>query len=110
MPLERVVGAPDRRRRLAGRARRHRGPGPAEAAGLSLVAGRSFDNLVSVDSSQAPGTLRVAPFMPDASLLIDKLANDPPAVGDRMPLGQSPLTTEQIDLFRAWIDRGAPDD
>ena len=44
---------------------------------------------------------------PDESLLIRYLTG---AVQPRMPLGQSALKAEEIELFREWVRSGAPDD
>ena len=84
--------------------------GTALAGGLSLVPGQAYEQLVSVGSSQLSGTLRVEPFSAETSLLIDKLENMAPAVGGRMPLGGPYLSETQINLVRAWIDRGAMND
>ena len=42
-----------------------------------------------------------------SSPLFDKIANETPENGSRMPLGGDPLTETQIDLIRRWIDEGA---
>ena len=56
------------------------------------------------------GMLRVDPGNPANSFLLTKLdlptAFDP-QFGSRMPLGNPPLTAEQIEDIRAWILRGA---
>ena len=44
---------------------------------------------------------------PAASLVIQYLTGE---TKPQMPLGQTPLPAEQIDLFRAWIKAGAKDD
>ena len=75
---------------------------------LSLMPGASYDNLVSTES-RLDGVLRVTPFAADTSLLIDKLENDFPAIGSRMPLTGNRLSQAQVDLIRAWIDEGAQD-
>lgn len=80
------------------------------AADLSLADGQSYSNLVSVASSQLAGAVRVAPFDSAASLLVDKLENDPPVVGVRMPLDGPYLSAEEAALVRAWIDGGAMND
>ncbi len=82
--------------------------GSIASGDMSLLPGASFDNLVSTES-RLDGVLRVTPFAPDSSLLIDKLENDSPAIGSRMPLNSNRLTQTQIDLIRAWIDEGAQD-
>ena len=50
------------------------------------------------------GTL-VVPGKGTQSLLYKRLIGD--EEGDRMPLDQDPLATEQLDLIRRWIDQGA---
>ena len=49
----------------------------------------------------------VQPGQPDKSLVIGYLTG---AAKPQMPFGQTPLSTEQIDLFRRWIRDGAKDD
>jgi len=44
---------------------------------------------------------------PDHSLIVGYLTGDQKP---QMPFGQTPLTPEQIDLFRRWIRAGAKDD
>ncbi len=81
--------------------------GSGESGELGLLPGQSYGNLVSVES-RLDGVMRVVPFQPDASLLIDKLENASPAIGVQMPLTGQLLQQEQIDLIRAWINEGAP--
>jgi hypothetical protein len=76
------------------------------AAGLSLAA-PTFDKLVNVKSSAARDKLRVVPFEPDQSYLMEKLTSDKPTVGRRMPLASEPLPDEEIQLIREWIAGGA---
>lgn len=82
----------------------------ARAGALSLVEGQSYSNLVSVASSQLAGAVRVSPFDSASSLLTDKLENDPPVVGARMPQDGPYLSAEEAALVRAWIERGAMND
>lgn len=49
----------------------------------------------------------VLPFNSRGSPLWDKLANEFPLFGSRMPFLQAQLTQEQIDLIARWIDEGA---
>jgi dipeptidyl aminopeptidase/acylaminoacyl peptidase len=49
----------------------------------------------------------VIPGKPDDSLAIRYLTG---AMQPRMPMGQPPLKTEEIEAFRAWINDGAKDD
>lgn len=43
------------------------------------------------------------------SPIIDKLEADP-QFGSQMPFGRSPLSDDQIDLIRQWINNGAQND
>jgi hypothetical protein len=56
--------------------------------------------------------VRVVPNDPDASLLVQKL--DPPdgvvPCGSAMPPTGMPLSAEQIEQIRLWIENGAPND
>jgi len=74
--------------------------------GLRLDEGNSYAMLVDVPSVEVPGLRRVAPGEPGNSYLVQKIEGRA-AVGERMPLGGSPLDTEQINLIRQWIAAGA---
>lgn len=41
-----------------------------------------------------------------AKMVYDKLKPD--AIGDRMPLGGPYWPTQQLDLFKEWMDKGCP--
>jgi hypothetical protein len=58
------------------------------------------------DQAQRFGLCNVVPGDPDVSYLIEKLMENP-REGLRMPQVGPPLTTEEIDLIRAWILEGA---
>lgn len=75
------------------------------AGGLSL-AGSTFEKLVNVKSTLAPQKPRVVPSDPDGSFLFEKIAQDKPSAGMRMPPGQ-PLAEDEIAMIRAWIVAGA---
>jgi hypothetical protein len=47
----------------------------------------------------------IVPGDADASLLIERVSDD--FLDDRMPLSGEPLSAEEIDLMRRWIDSGA---
>ena len=49
----------------------------------------------------------VVPGSPDESPLIDKIANQRPQYGVRMPSGKPALTDAQVQKIRAWIAEGA---
>ena len=70
-------------------------------------ANASFASLVGVPSIQVPALERVAANDPDNSYLIQKLEDDPPAAGSRMPQGGPPLDQSVIDDIRGWIAGGA---
>lgn len=75
--------------------------------------GLAYANLVGVDGMgsfcSGMGT-RVVAGDPDASLLYQKLSQEDPACGSRMPQGGDPLPTPVLEAFRAWIQAGALDD
>lgn len=75
------------------------------AGGLSLV-GSTYEKLVNAKSTLAPDKLRVVPFQPDQSFFFEKIAQEKPSAGKRMPPGQ-PLPDEEIAQIRAWIEAGA---
>lgn len=77
--------------------------------GLDLSAGNAHGNLVNVDSREMPNLLRVDPGNPDDSYLVMKIEGAPSIAGGRMPLGRPPLSTDQIQRIRTWIEDGAPD-
>ncbi len=80
--------------------------GGSPAAGMSLESDLSYSNLVGVSSSGVPSILRVAAGDPDNSYLIQKMEGTA-AVGQQMPLGGPPLSSEVIGVVRAWITAGA---
>lgn len=81
--------------------------GSAEA-GLVLVAGQSFGNLVNMPSTQQPGFDRVEPGDPNASYLVKKLRGDANITGSRMPFGQAALSGDLLDRVIQWVQNGAP--
>jgi hypothetical protein len=84
--------------------------GKAAELDLSLDNGRAELLTVAAKGMKcAPtGMLRVDPSHPETSLLLDKLM-DVPLCGMRMPMGQQAVavSTEQLELVRAWIAQGA---
>ncbi len=72
--------------------------------GLSLEAGKAEANLVGVPSQCDPALLRVAPGQPRRSLLYLKITDDPAKCGQRMPPTGDPLSAEEVDLIRRWIE------
>lgn len=74
---------------------------------LSSVAASEAD-LIDVDSSQVPSSLRVAPNSSADSYLMNKLLGQNMAdETNQMPIGGT-LCSVKIDAVRAWIDAGAP--
>ena len=67
----------------------------------------SYANLVGVPSLCA-GIVRVVPNDVDASYLVDKVGADGAFCGAMMPEGLPPLSAQQIELIRGWINQGAP--
>jgi len=94
----------------------HLKEGPA--AGLVLESRFAYAMTVGVPSAQSP-LLRVAPGDPERSYLLLKMQNrhrDVGGSGNKMPafpggVGAGVLSAraEEIDLLRAWIAAGAPD-
>ena len=83
----------------------HAGANPPQ--GMNLSAGEAFGNIVGVPSQERPSLLRVDPGSPDDSYLVHKIQGNSDIVGQRMPLGGSPLSSDQINLIRTWIANGA---
>lgn len=61
--------------------------------------------MASVGNQYGEAIVRVGD--PAGSPLIDKLEASP-RFGARMPLGQAPLSTQDISILRSWILAGAP--
>ncbi|GIW40037.1 MAG: hypothetical protein KatS3mg076_0614 [Candidatus Binatia bacterium] len=82
------------------------------AGGLDLSGPAAFDELVGVEpdnpAARAAGDLRVAPFEPERSFLVRKLGGPRAGEGSRMPLGEAPLSEDEIALIVGWILDGAP--
>lgn len=75
------------------------------AGGLNLEPGRAFDELINVHSAQVDGLL-VVPGAPEQSYLFEKVSNDTPRQGDRMPIGNA-LDPLDVEAIRQWIAGGA---
>jgi hypothetical protein len=88
----------------------HAGTSPAQ--GMNLGDGQTFSNVVNVASRELPSMNRVTPNQPDISYLVHKIQGTHVGVGgsgSQMPLGRSPLSPDEIELIRAWIEGGALD-
>lgn len=83
----------------------HGGTGHA-AAGLDLLAGNSFGNLISVPSRKMPGLNRVSPGKSDESELFLILDTDISADWN-YDHSVEVVRQEKLDLIRNWIDNGA---
>jgi polyvinyl alcohol dehydrogenase (cytochrome) len=84
------------------------------AAGSLLMSNPSlaYTNMVGVVATgpacAASGMKRVDPGHPESSLLLDKIANVPPACGAEMPPDSNTMEAALIEEVRAWILAGAP--
>ena len=83
----------------------HRSGGAPLGVNLSSP-GTIMQTVVGVGSVNVRGT-RIMPFDSRNSFLFEKISTTPRA-GGRMPLNQTPLSPDQIELIRQWIDEGAP--
>jgi hypothetical protein len=63
---------------------------------------------VNAHSTGKSGAVRVVPGDPSGSYLIHKLEGRSDIVGSRMPAGGPFLAQTDIDVIRAWIAQGAP--
>lgn len=83
--------------------------GASAPFGLDLSAGETLDNVLGVASFEKPEFDRVERFNPTDSYVYMKVTGDLRIGGDSMPpLGLAPpLTDQQIDLLRQWIEQGA---
>jgi hypothetical protein len=79
--------------------------GSSQSAGLDLRAGNAHGELVNVPSTQT-SVARVVPGDADASYLIIKVEGRQ-SVGERMPLGGSPLDNIDLTNLKNWINQGA---
>lgn len=80
----------------------HSGSNPQ--ANLNLEDGKSYTNLVNVNSLLHPGEKRVIPNNSATSILIKSLRGE---ISTKMPVGSSPLSDAIIDSIALWIDNGA---
>jgi hypothetical protein len=82
--------------------------GARPSAGLDLLAGHAYANLVGVRSGCSDGRLRVAAGSPSTSYLVNKLTGIDMCGGTQMPARGVSLPQAQMDLLRSWICLGAP--
>lgn len=72
--------------------------------GVDLSSYASAMNSVGVQYS----TEIIVPGEPNNSPIVDKISNDNPEEGVRMPYQRNPLSQANIDSIVAWIEDGAP--
>lgn len=89
--------------------------GGAAQAGLSLLAGDAFSELINVAAegqfTKGKGLFRVVPGKPDESLIVKKIEGPPAGLGARMPDVQGTvLDDDRIETIRQWIANGAVND
>ena len=73
----------------------HAGTQPQQ--GQNLSAGVAYANIVCVQANERPGMMQVRPFEADWSYLVHKIEGtqgDVGGIGERMPLGLTPLTQQ----------------
>lgn len=86
---------------------------PPPQAPMSLEAGRTYSELVSISSIQVASFQRIRPKSIADSYLIHKVRGTSMDVGgnaSRMPLMQTPLEDTEILMIEQWILRGALND
>ena len=82
----------------------------AKCQGCHLPTMRSGGLLVTSYADFKKGGRHGTPFVPgqpEQSLLLKHLTGE---IEPRMPMGMTPLSAEEIDLFREWIVEGSQDD
>lgn len=79
--------------------------GESQRAGLDLRSGTSYDALVGVTAT-TESVVRVIPGDAEGSYLVVRVEGRQ-AVGNRMPLGGTPLDSIDVANLRNWIERGA---
>jgi hypothetical protein len=79
--------------------------GASAQAGLSLIQGQSYVNLVNASSTEDVSRKRVLPGDAANSYIVIKLEGRQ-AVGAKMPLGSS-LDAASLQNIKNWVDKGA---
>jgi hypothetical protein len=80
--------------------------GSGASAGLTLLQGQSYTNLVNAASTQEPGKTRVIPGDSVNSYIVIKLEGRQ-SNGSRMPSGGAALQANSIQNIKNWINKGA---
>lgn len=75
----------------------------SQQSGVNLS---SYTSAINSVGSQY-GEKVIQPNDADGSPLVDKISSENPQFGARMPLNGTPLSDNQINLIRQWIDEGA---
>lgn len=85
--------------------------GVADRQGIELYVGvgESYGKLVDQPSSLQADLTLVIPGDAENSLLFQKIDSTRPPVGTRMPQLAAPLTEDQIETIKDWINQGALD-
>ena len=78
--------------------------------GLNLQAGYAYDAIFDHTSPTSHDLAYIRPFEPDSSWLVIMIQDDPARrfFVERMPLGRTPLTDNQIATIINWVEAGAP--
>lgn len=79
--------------------------GAAGQAGLVLLSGQAYNNLVNVTSSQDPAKKRVLPGDATNSYIVMKLEGRQ-TIGTKMPQGGS-LASNSLQNIKNWVNKGA---
>lgn len=66
-----------------------------------------YDEWVRIPSRCNPNLFRVLPGDLALSFVWDKVAHPAPLCGQRMPLQGAPLTDQELEPIRRWIEAGA---
>lgn len=83
-----------------------------EAGHMALHPDAAYASLVGVQASEVPALMRVKPGAPDRSYMLMKIEGTHlknGGMGARMPFGGPPLDKATIEMIRAWIAAGAPE-
>jgi hypothetical protein len=82
----------------------HNPASPAE--GLDLYSPGVASRLIGVPEGEEPalGLLLIDPANPQNSVILTKLQASTVPFGEPMPLGETPLSSQQIACVAAWID------
>ncbi len=70
---------------------------------LKLTEDEFLSRTVNQPSIEKPQLMRVKPGKPDSSYLVDKITGAEDIIGQRMPFGRDPLTSDQIATIVEWV-------